>query len=58
MMDIRAAYLCYQNCMFVSFYQVRIHYCTAHKYSAETVINASRLINKFDYCYIYKIVQP
>jgi len=28
-----------------------IHYCTARKYSTETVINASRLINKFDHCY-------
>jgi len=31
------------------FYQERIHCCTAHKYSTETVINASRLINKFDH---------
>jgi len=29
-----------------------MHYYTAHKYSAETVINASRFINKIDHCYI------
>jgi len=33
------------------FYQEEIHYCTALKYSTETVINAFRLINKFDHCY-------
>jgi len=26
-----------------------MHYCKAHKYSTETVINASRLINKLLY---------
>jgi len=38
--------------MYISFYQEGIHYCEAHTYSTETVINASRLINKFDHCYI------
>jgi len=28
---------------------------TAHMYSTETVINASRLINKFHYCYIWTV---
>jgi len=37
---------------YVSFPQEGIHYCTAHKYSTETVINASRFINKHDYFYI------
>jgi len=30
-------------------------YCTAHKYSTETVINASRIIKKFDHCCIYRL---
>jgi len=36
----------------ISYSQEGIHYCTAHKYSTETVINASRLINKFDHSYV------
>jgi len=39
----------------VYFYQEGIHYCTAHKYSTETVIDASRFINRFDQCYVYTV---
>jgi len=34
---------------YVYFYQEGIHYCTAHKYSTEAVINDSRLINNLLY---------
>jgi len=47
-----ATYLFYQKRAYVSYGQEGIYYCAAHKYSTETVINASRLINKFDHCYI------
>jgi len=41
----------YQKCiMRIFFCQEGIHYCTAHKYSTESVIDASRLINTFDHC--------
>jgi len=35
----------YQNLdnVYVSYYQEGTHYCTAHKYSTETVINVSRI---------------
>ena len=39
-----AAYRFYQKPMYVSFHQEGIDYCTAQKYSTETVINASSLI--------------
>jgi len=35
--------LFYQRRIYVSFYHEGIHYCTTHKYSTETLINASRL---------------
>ena len=41
-----ATYLFYQKRIYVSFYQDGIHYCTAHKYSAEAENSAYRLINK------------
>jgi len=47
-----ATYLFHQKLICVSYRQEGFHYCTAHKYSTETAINASRLINKFDHCYI------
>jgi len=47
-----ASYLLYQKGTYVSFYQEGMYYCTAHKYSTESVINACRLINVFDHCYI------
>jgi len=47
-----AAYLLYRKRLFASFYQEGKHYCTAHKYSTETAIDASRIINKFDHYYM------
>jgi len=41
-------YILLQKRIYVSFCQEGTHHCRAHKYSTETVINASRLINKFD----------
>ena len=34
---------------YIFFYQEGIHYCTAHKYSTEALINDSRLINNLLY---------
>jgi len=34
---------------YVSFLPESTYYCTAHKYSTDTVINSSRLINKLLY---------
>ena len=39
----------------IYFYQEGIHYCTAHKYSTDTVIDASRFMNRFDHCYTYTV---
>jgi len=50
-----ATHLFYQKCTYsyVSYHQEGIHYyCTAHKYSTETLINVSGLIIKFDHFYI------
>jgi len=38
----------YKN-VYTYFCQEGIHQCTANKYRAETLINASRFINKFDH---------
>jgi len=51
-------YLFNQNCIYVSFHQEEIHHCTAHKWSTETVIHASRLIKNFDHCYIQTMRFP
>ena len=48
-----ATHIFHQKCMYISFYQERIHYFKAHKRRTKAVINASRLINKFDHIYIY-----
>ena len=57
LVDMVATYIfIYQKRICISFYHGGIHYCTAHKCSKETVIPASRLIDKFDHCYnvVYK----
>ena len=42
----------YEKRIYVAFKQEGINYCTAHKYTTETINNASGLINKSDHCYI------
>jgi len=37
----RGLHIFYRKCICVYFYQEGIHYCTAHKYSTEKIINAS-----------------
>jgi len=46
LVDIMGTYLFYQKCIGLSFYQEGRR--TTHRSNTETVINASRSINKFD----------
>jgi len=41
-----------KTCRPIHMFLLRVHYCTAHTYSTKAVIDASRLIKKFDHCCI------
>jgi len=38
--------------MYIRIFFLGVHHCTAHKYSTKAVINASKLIKKFDHYHI------
>jgi len=47
-----SSFLTKTYCIYGAFHQGGLHYCTAHKFSTETVVNVSRLINTFAHWYI------